>query len=291
MKKNSKYLIILFALLVCSNVKAIGASYCQIGEKDLKYNALSSDKIIEVRSFVETTNANDNYSTIERNTTIIGNTKFTADQIITAAKAATAGYNQALLRISTDNYYGNNYETHPLIYVYYGEVGGWYSINENNETTYISDNSTLTKLNKQLIYSVNNVQKGIYISSVDELYPKCASVGINSVKNNDGTYKFYLSSNLSDYDFEVGSKRIFIDYDSNKVENDGFVFSENAIEIVPIEESITGQAYIYINNSVSGHINGNINFYYKSGKNELITIPESGYLIPNISAIERLNIE
>ena len=93
----------------------------------------------------ETTTTNDEYDTIERNTTIIGVTKFTANEVITASKATTAGANDATLYMkkhgTTDGY------TSPTIYIYYGSVGGWYSLDENNNATYINDKNLLEKLN------------------------------------------------------------------------------------------------------------------------------------------------
>ena len=78
----------------------------------------------------ETVTKNDNNDTIEPNTTIIGVTKFTQNEVITASKATKAGANDATLYMkkhgTTDGY------TSPTIYVYYGAAGGWYSLDENN---------------------------------------------------------------------------------------------------------------------------------------------------------------
>ncbi len=111
---------------------------------------------------IRETTESDKYDTIETNTTIIGVTKFTQDEIITALKATTAGANDARLYIKmNDNDEG--YET-PKIYIYYGKIGGWYSLDLNNQVEYISDENLINQLSNLDIYYVNNVEKKIEIS-------------------------------------------------------------------------------------------------------------------------------
>ncbi|MBR1385908.1 MAG: leucine-rich repeat protein [Bacilli bacterium] len=113
-------------------------------------------------STIKETTESDNYDTIETNTTIIGVTKFTQDEIITALKATTAGANDARLYIKIN---GNDdeYET-PKIYIYYGKIGGWYSLDLNNQVEYISDENLINQLSNLDIYYVNNVEKKIEIT-------------------------------------------------------------------------------------------------------------------------------
>ena len=74
MKKMFKYLFVsLLAFLTINNVSAV--------------------------TIKETVNSGDSYDTIERNTTVIGSTKFTSNEVITAGKATTAGANDATLYV------------------------------------------------------------------------------------------------------------------------------------------------------------------------------------------------
>lgn len=107
----------------------------------------------------ETTNENDKYDTIEKNTTIIGVTKFTPNEVITASKATKAGANDAML-YTKKNGTTDGYKI-PTIYIYYGEKAGWYSLDENNKPTYIQDQALLNKLSNLEIYYVNNKEKVI----------------------------------------------------------------------------------------------------------------------------------
>ena len=103
----------------------------------------------------ETTTSGDEFDTIEANTTIIGVTKFTPQEVITAAKATKAGADDAKLYLKQNNNDDEDYES-PTIYIYYGEIGGWYSLDENNEATYIEDEELINKLSNLNIYYVNN---------------------------------------------------------------------------------------------------------------------------------------
>ena len=78
----------------------------------------------------ETTTSGDEFDTIEANTTIIGVTKFTPQEVITAAKATKAGADDAKLYLKQNNNDDEDYES-PTIYIYYGEIGGWYSLDKN----------------------------------------------------------------------------------------------------------------------------------------------------------------
>ena len=105
----------------------------------------------------ETIYSNDGYDTIYPNTFIIGITKFSGDEVITASKAAIAGANDAVHYASL---YGSTASYHaPVIYLYLGSDIGWFSIDQNNHVQVVSDKSLLLKLSSQDIYYVNNKKK------------------------------------------------------------------------------------------------------------------------------------
>ena len=107
----------------------------------------------------ETTIDNDEYDTIEPNTFIIGVTKFSGDEVITAKKAVIAGANNALTYAKNNNT-TKNYEQ-PVIYLYLGSDIGWFKIDEDNKTEIITDEETLNKLSSIDIYYVSNQEKDI----------------------------------------------------------------------------------------------------------------------------------
>ena len=107
----------------------------------------------------ETTTNDDEYDTIEPNTFIIGVTKFSGDEVITAKKAVIAGANNALNYAKNNNTI-NNYEQ-PVIYLYLGSNIGWFKIDEDNKTEHITDEETLNKLSSIDIYYVSNQEKEI----------------------------------------------------------------------------------------------------------------------------------
>lgn len=109
----------------------------------------------------ETLDGNDGFSTIERNTTIIGVTKFSSNEVITASKATTAGSNDAMLYVE-DNGTTKGYKA-PVIYVYYGPVGGWYALDEDNKAVAVVEEEKLKELSNLEIYYVNNVEKELTI--------------------------------------------------------------------------------------------------------------------------------
>lgn len=166
---------------------------------------------ISAATIKETVNSGDSYDTLERNTTVIGVTKFTSNEVITAGKATKAGANDATLYVKQN---GNieGYQT-PVIYIYYGPIGGWYSLDENNNATYITDAQTLDYLTNNLkIYFVNNVEKKINISfNGDNLDLTKLPSGI--------TYKdktLYVNSSLTDFElYTTNNKKINFFLDKN----------------------------------------------------------------------------
>ncbi len=110
-------------------------------------------------TIIETTK-DDNYDTINEGSMIIGVTKFDSNVVLTASRVAKAGANDAALYAKKNNNVDDY--TAPNIYVYYG-VGGWYELDEDNNASMINDDELLSKLSKQEIYYVNNVEKKIDI--------------------------------------------------------------------------------------------------------------------------------
>ena len=92
----------------------------------------------------ETLDTNDGYDTIEPNTFIIGVTKFSGSEIITAGKAATAGANDAMLYASK-NGTTSGYKI-PTIYYYVDDNVGWFAFDSNNTAKAVTDKETLKKL-------------------------------------------------------------------------------------------------------------------------------------------------
>ena len=130
----------------------------------------------------ETTTSGDEFDTIEANTTIIGVTKFTPQEVITAAKATKAGADDAKLYLKQNDNDDEDYES-PTIYIYYGEIGGWYSLDENNEATYIEDEELINKLSNLNIYYVNNEVKKFTIDVDYEVDTTKLPKGVNYENN------------------------------------------------------------------------------------------------------------
>lgn len=176
----------------------------------------------------ETLVDNDDYDTIERNTTIIGITKFLPDEVITASKSAAAGSNDAMFYFDR-NGTSDGYIL-PKIFIYYGPVGGWYMLDEDNNVSYIEDEKTLNELSEINIYYVNNSEKIISIEYVNDVDVSRLPAG---VKYNNGI--LYVNATLSNFTI-YGSNGIRSDYyyDENKdsyVVNKGvcFVVEDNSI--------------------------------------------------------------
>ena len=71
---------------------------------------LSACNVVEATTIKETVNNSDEFDTIERNTTIIGVSKFSSDTVITASKASIAGSNDAKQYFEDKNTFdGYNY--------------------------------------------------------------------------------------------------------------------------------------------------------------------------------------
>lgn len=177
----------------------------------------------------ETTVTNDTYDTIERNTTIIGVTKFTANEVITASKATTAGANDATLYMKKNGTI-EGYSS-PTIYIYYGPVGGWYSLDENNKATYIEDKNLISKLSNLDIYYVNNKEKVIGVEyKGDEIdttkLPKGVSYSNNTLLVNSTLSSFEIitkDNNKISYSFNNTINTFEVDNSTCFTIKDGYI--------------------------------------------------------------------
>lgn len=106
---------------------------------------------VKAATIKETTNANDEFDTIENGTIVIGVTKFTPDQkVITATKAAIAGANDRQV-YSLKNVDDTNYS---YAKVYYYLDNEWFELDAENKATFLKDG--IASLD---IYYVNNKLK------------------------------------------------------------------------------------------------------------------------------------
>lgn len=220
----------------------------------------------------ETVTKNDNYDTIEPNTTIIGVTKFTQNEVITASKATKAGANDATLYMkkhgTTDGY------TSPTIYVYYGQAGGWYSLDENNKPKYIDDQKLTNKLSNLDIYYVNNKEKVIGVEYTgDEIdttkLPSGVSYSNNQLQINSTLSFFDIYTKKNDkisYSFNDTLNTFEIDNSSCYTIKDGYItdYDSTCAKNVVIPSKIKNEKVIGIQNYA---------FYNKEITS--VTIPET----------------
>lgn len=316
--KKIKYYFIGFLCMMCFNVNAEvvnncstnsnGAvsncasapathtnDICNIGEKKINTNF---GEIINVNSFKETTNENDQYDTIERNSTLIGSTKFTPDQVITASKAAKAGANDVLLYSNSRVDDLSNYKF-PEIYIYYGEIGGWYKLDTDNNPIYIEDSNEINNLSDQNIYFVNNKIKGIYIGNFDFHSDDCLNSNLVFDKKEDlsdgnvnGDIFITSYSNIINIDnFSLSNDDLFFRFDESNGEYNVIpVDNLKEIEIVDVEGSTINQKRIFIKLHDNSYGDGIIKITYTNGNTELVYVEPEGYLVPNINAIEKVEI-
>ena len=198
----------------------------------------------------ETLIAGDGYDTIAPNTFIIGITKFTGDQVITASKAATAGANDAMFYASR-NGSSKGYQA-PIIYYYVDANVGWFQFDSNNNAFPVTDEETLNKLANLDIYYVNNIEKKLQVAYTGD--------GINTsllddgVEYQDGTLFVNATKEGFEIETETGSKISYVidDTVSNFIEeiskcftvNNGLIVDYNAScgGNIVIPKSINGQA-------------------------------------------------
>lgn len=141
MKKKSKYLLTGLSL------------FC----------ALSTT--LNAATIKETTVNDDGYDTIDANDMILGITRFDSETVITGAKITKASTNDSKYYYKLNNSL-DNYET-PILYIYTGPIGGWYSLDDNNDVHAVEDTALLEKLENSNIYYVDNIEKQLEVELKD----------------------------------------------------------------------------------------------------------------------------
>ena len=286
--KKIKYLSFLFALLAFNNANATSVNIqCGKGyEKQLSsvsYFQSYLDDIIPVDTFIETTDPNDEYGTIEKNSTIIGNTKFTAEEIITAKKASIAGYNNAMNSVSADNAAYKTDESKIQIYIYYGEVGGWYAIDEDNNVTYL--NNPGEHITKQRIYAIDNVRKGIYLLSRDNPETICVNSGVYAVRN-DGKVDYYLSSGVNETKFQFSDQNV--EYSYNKITSKKIVVDSQCTN-QENDECTSYNVTVYVKDENDNNVEGNVKIWSDTLKRyNNVSVGIEGYEINEISKVPQV---
>lgn len=181
MKKKSKYLLTAISLF-CALSTTVNAS-----------------------TIKETTVKGDGFDTINSGDIVIGITRFDGNTVVTGTKVAKASTNDSVHFLKENNSLDNY--TAPVIYVYTG-VGGWFSLDDDNKASMVSDSSLISKLENSNIYYVNNIEKTLEIDikniDIDEKsLPKGvkkendklianATLGNFDVKTSDGTNISYV---------------------------------------------------------------------------------------------------
>ena len=112
----------------------------------------------------ETTVNGDGYDTINNGDIIIGITRFEGSTIVTGSKVAKASTNDSV-HFLKENGSLDNYQS-PVIYVYAG-IGGWFSLDDDNNASIVSDTNLIEKLENTNIYYVDNIEKKLEIELKD----------------------------------------------------------------------------------------------------------------------------
>lgn len=196
-------------------------------------------------TIIETT-GKDKYDTIQEGSMLIGVTKFESDIVLTAARVAKAGANDATLYAKKNNGV-DGYEA-PTIYVYYG-VGGWYELNDDNVATMVEDENLINSLSNKEIYYVNNVEKKIEVETegikIDEdKLPKGVSLEndkliVNATLNN---FTVYTTDN-KEVKFVNEKGAFIIDNSVCYVSENGYItgYNDKCIGNVVIPEELNGE--------------------------------------------------
>lgn len=241
---------------------------------------LSACNAVEATTIKETVNNSDEFDTIERNTTIIGVSKFSSDTVITASKASIAGSNDAKQYFEDKNTF-DGYD-YPQIYIYYGSVGGWYSLDDNNNVSYVTDKEILKELSEIDIYYVNNVEKVItidYSDNIDET--KLPS----KVKYKNG--KLYINATLKKFDiYNKNGKKVNYIYDkksSSYIVNYNSCFKIDGNSITDYDENCGSDVTIpsiindVIINSISDKAFDNKNIKRVTIPKEIVKIGDNAF--------------
>lgn len=207
MKKKSKYLLAAISL----------------------FFALSTT--VNAATIKETTVKGDGFDTISSGDIVIGITRFDGNTVVTGTKVAKASTNDSVHFLKENNSLDSY--TAPVIYVYTG-VGGWFSLDDDNKASMVSDSSLISKLENSNIYYVNNIEKKLEIDikgiDIDESsLPKGvkkendklivnATLGSFDVKTSDGASISYI---INEGKYNVDQSKYYT------VDDSGFITSYN----------------------------------------------------------------
>ena len=173
----------------------------------------------------ETVINGDGFDTILPNTFIIGVTKFSGEQVITASKASTAGANDALV-YALKNGTTKGYKA-PTIYYYVDANVGWFEFDSDNNAKPVTDAETLNKLSNLDIYYVNNIEKKLEVNYSGASIN--ASLLENGVEYKDN--KLFVNATITQFEIETtnGKKINFIkdETTSNFVEDNTSCYTLN----------------------------------------------------------------
>lgn len=236
----------------------------------------------------ETLVNSDDYDTIEPNTFVIGVTKFSGDEIITAGKASTAGANDAML-YAMQNGTTAGYKA-PTIYYYVDSVVGWFSIDSDNNAKVVDDKETLDKLSNLDIYYVSNKEKILEVSyNGGELDSGSLIDGVE-YKNN----KLFVNATISKFELRtIDGKKInyIMDKSTSKFVVDTTVCYTIGSGMISDYDSSCGSNIVIpsvINNQEVTGIGGDA---FKNKNLESVVIPSTVNVIRSDAFTDNENLE
>lgn len=171
---------------------------------------------INAATIKETTINNDGYDTIKNGDIVIGITRFDGTNVVTGSKVAKASTNDSKYYLK-ENKSLDNYQA-PTIYVYMG-LGGWYSLDDDNNAQAVTNSELLNKLENSNIYYVNNVEKKLEIDVNDYSINKDSLPSGVKLENN----KLIVNATISEFKVEStdGIEMVF------KKNNDHYVLDQS----------------------------------------------------------------
>lgn len=179
---------------------------------------LSSIFVINVDAAIKETTDD-----FDGNTYVIGSTKFDNETVVTAARAAQAGSDDAVIRYMKTNVFER---IEVKMYFYNARIGIWYEIpkNEKAELIIIDEEEEIKEIEENLeIYFVNDEEKQIEFEYSGDVDPDSVD-SMKSISGLNATYKegkFYIPATTTDVWFETTdgeSVDITITYDEETYE-------------------------------------------------------------------------
>ncbi len=200
---------------------------------------------------------------IENGSYVIGITRFTPDQIMTAARVSKATANDMIYNANTPDYEGAD--------IYYYLFGTWYKIDENNQYNEVTNTTELATLNTRDIFYVNNVEKKISINY--RMSNQSAALTYDTIPSTKAKYVEYVNgvitvpSTISNIKvLENGTEM----QTYNRVDGTESVYNPVNLGSIGRDDKNTGGALNVTSTSNSLTFDGNIAWY---GKNANRTTP------------------